>query len=215
MLPNIYILGQKQLPNTISLPVFDIKYINQDINFDNYDALIFTSKNAVYAIDSININWKEKDAYCIANQTASVVQELGGNVKYISDSSYGDEFANELKNILYNKKVLFLSAKKIVSNLLDILKKSNIDIEQKVVYETILKTNISKDLQPHKNSIIIFSSPSTVEGFLNNFKWDKSYKAVAIGEVTAKHIPSYINFEISPNTSLLKCVEFARKLGAN
>ena len=58
------------------------------------------------------------------------------------------------------------------------------------MYNTKCKQKINKI--PEKNSIIIFSSPSTIKCFLNNFKWDSSYKAISIGKTTAKYFPDFI-----------------------
>ena len=78
------------------------------------------------------------------------------------------------------------------------------------MYNTKCKQKINKI--PEKNSIIIFSSPSTIKCFLNNFKWDSSYKAISIGKTTAKYFPDFIKPIISDNTSLASCVQKAQDI---
>ena len=56
---NIYLLNDKQVKGAINLPVIKIKYIDQDINFKEYDALIITSKYALTSIDSFTSIWKK------------------------------------------------------------------------------------------------------------------------------------------------------------
>jgi uroporphyrinogen-III synthase len=215
MKSNIYILSDKKVVGAINLPVFDIEFLPQDIDLSKYDAIIFTSKNGIFAIDSFNKNWKDIPSYAIAPLTAEVIKNYGGNLVYTSTQSYGDDFAQELIPILKDKKSIFLRASKVISKLDTILKDNNIDLDDIAIYQTILKKHIDKNLQPPKNSIIIFSSPSTIEGFFKHFNWDKSYKAVAIGKVTKQHLPLNIDCLVSPKPSLESCVKFSKNLYKN
>ena len=55
----IYLLNNLKYEGVENLEVFKIDYIKSDINLSNYDALIFTSKNAIYSLDSFNKKWKD------------------------------------------------------------------------------------------------------------------------------------------------------------
>ena len=70
----IYLLSNQKYPQVENLEVFQIEYINSDINLLNYDALIFTSKNAIYSLNSFNKNWKNKDSYAIAPKTSEIIK---------------------------------------------------------------------------------------------------------------------------------------------
>jgi len=209
MSKNIYLLSNKTLPHTISLPMLEIEYLQSDICVNDYDAIVFTSKSAVQSINSFNTTWKEKDIYCIAPMTALEVEKLGVNVTFTGNSGHGNDFAKEiLKNYKDNyngKKLLYLRGDKVVSDLVDILK-----CDQKIIYKTICKQYDKKTLLP-KNSIIIFSSPSTIQCFLEKFTWDSSFVAVSIGKTTAKYFPPYITPIVSKMTSLQSCVDIALK----
>ncbi len=209
---NIYILSDKKVKGAINLPVFEIEFIPQDIDLKSYDAIIFTSKNGIYSIDSFNQDWKDIPSYAIAPLTADVIKEYGGKLVYTSSQSYGDDFAQELIPILKDKKAIFLRAQKVISNLDGILKDAGIDLVDIAIYKTVIKKSIDKSLQPPKGSTIIFSSPSTIDGFFTHFTWDDSYKAVAIGRVTAAHLPNEIDCKVAPKPSLPGCVEFASNL---
>jgi uroporphyrinogen-III synthase len=208
---NIYILSDKHIKHSKNIPVIDIKYIKQDVDLKKYDALIFTSKNAVKAIDSMDDSWKKIPSYVIAPQTAKVIKSLGGILQVVGKEHHGDEFASEIIDELQGKKVLYVGGTKIVSNLMNILKDNGIECDDLVVYETICKKYNSKIRLP-KNSIIVFSSPSTIECFLKNVDWDESYTAISIGQTTAKFFPEYIKPEIAENTSLESCVKKALEL---
>ena len=208
---NIYILSDTPVKYAKNLPLIQTKPIQKKIDFSRFDALIFTSKNGVKAIESINSEWKTLPTYTISAKTAKVVKQLGGKVAFISKEKHGNKFANELIPLLKNKKVLFLGAKKIVANLPQILNENNIDCTHQAIYETSCVEYKEKITLP-KNSIIIFSSPSTIECFVKNVHWDNSFQAISIGNTTAKYFPPHIIPIISKTTSLSGCVQTALEL---
>lgn len=208
---NIYILSDKKVKWAKNLPVFKIEPIKANLDFSSYDALIFTSKNAVTSLNSYNQAWKSKPLYVIAPQTAKVASNLGGKIKFVGKEKHGNEFAAELIPLLKNKKVLYIRGSKIVSNLVETLNSNNIICDEAVVYETVCLTNKKKIKLP-KNSIVIFSSPSTIDCFLKNAIWDESYQAISIGHTTEKYFPPYIHPIVSETTSLDYCVKKALEL---
>lgn len=205
----IYLLNNLEFEGVENLEVFKIDFIKKDIDFTKYDALVFTSKNAIYSLDSFCSKYKEIPSYVIAPKTAKVLKKLGGNLVFTGESGHGNDFANELIPLLKNKKVLYLKAEKTVSNLVEILKQNNIEIDDKIVYKTSCN-KIEKNLE--KNSVIIFTSPSSVECFFKNFDWDESLKAVVIGKTTLKYLPFNINAHVSSKTSVEECIKVALKL---
>ncbi len=211
---NIYLLSDKKVKFAKNLPVIEIKNIDQDINLEKYDALIFTSKNAINAIESINKAWKKIPSYVIAPQTAKAVKHHGGILKFVGKKKHGDEFAHEIMEELQESRVLYLGGTKTVSSLVTILNENGVKCDNIAIYETICKKH-KKNVTLPKNSTIIFSSPSTINCFLENFSWDESYKAVSIGRTTAKFFPDYITPYISETTSLESCVKKAIELNKN
>ncbi len=206
----IYILSDKKFKGALNLPVIKINFLDVDVDIKKYDALIFTSKNGVEAIDRIDKNWKEKEIYSIGSGTTNYLLSKGKTPVYTAKSSYGNDFANEIKDKLKDKKVLFLRAKKVTSNLNSILLNYNVDLDEKIVYETIC--NQDKLQSPKKGSVIIFSSPSTIECFLKIFKWNESYKAVVIGVKTASFMPENIKYTLSKQQNIPSCIELAKTL---
>ena len=201
----IYILSEKKFKGAQNLPCIIINHIKKDIDLTSYEALIFTSKNGVKAIDSINKSWKDFPSYSIGTGTSKTIKELGGRVVYEAKSSYGNDFAREIKKRLAGKKVLFLRAKKVTSRLNKILRENGVILDEEIVYETIC--NDCKNLQtPPNGSCIIFSSPSTIECFFKCFSWDNSYNAVVIGEVTLKALPKNIPYILSDEPNIPSCI---------
>jgi len=208
---SIYLLSDTFHEGVVNLPQIKVTCKDIELDLTPYDALIFSSKNGVKAIENINKNWRKIPAYAIGNPTAKAITKLGGNLVYTANSSYGDDFAKEISPKLKGKKVLFLRAKKVLSNLENILKNSGIDLKSEVVYETTCREKEPLHVDD-VNSIFIFTSPSTVECFFNNNEWLKSYQAVCIGEITAKAFPLELSLHVSKTQTIDACIEFAKTL---
>lgn len=205
----IYLLNEQKHEDVENLEVFQIEYIKSDVDLKKYDALVFTSKNGVKAINSFNQDWKNIPSYAIAQKTANTIIKLGGVVKFIGNSGHGNDFAYELKNVLKDKKVLYVKALKTVSNLPNILKENGIFLDEIIAYKTFCKKS---NIILEENSIFIFTSPSSVECFFKQYSWKNSYKAIVIGKTTAEFLPSNINYEISSQTSVEECIKLAKQL---
>ncbi|MFW2554252.1 uroporphyrinogen-III synthase [Aliarcobacter butzleri] len=205
----IYLLNEQKHEDVENLEVFQIEYIKSDIDLKKYDALVFTSKNGVKAINSFNQDWKNIPSYAIAQKTANTITKLGGVVEFIGNSGHGNDFAYELKNVLKDKKVLYVKALKTVSNLPNILKENGIFLDEIIAYKTSCKKS---NIILEENSIFIFTSPSSVECFFKQYSWKNSYKAIVIGKTTAEFLPSNINYEISSQTSVEECIKLAKQL---
>ncbi len=205
----IYLLNDDKYEDIVNLPMIQINFFKRDIDLNLYDALIFTSKNGVKAIEKIDKTWRDKEIYSIGQGTSKEIKKYSPNLAYTAKNSYGDSFAQEIKEILQNKKVLFLRAKKVTSKLNQILKTAQIDLYEQIVYETTCRA-YEKEKEPRDGSIIIFTSPSTVKCFLKNFKWNDAYRAISIGKVTASSLPSYVKNSLSEKQTILSCIELAK-----
>lgn len=205
----IYLLNEQKHEGIENLEVFQIEYIKSDVDLKKYDALVFTSKNGVKAINSFNQDWKNIPSYAIAQKTANTIIKLGGVVEFIGNSGHGNDFAYELKNVLKDKKVLYVKALKTVSNLPNILKENGILLDEIIAYKTSCKKS---NIILEENSIFIFTSPSSVECFFKQYSWKNSYKAIVIGKTTAEFLPSNVNYEISSQTSVEECIKLAKQL---
>ena len=205
----IYLLNEQKFDGVENLEVFEIEYLRFDLDLEKYDALVFTSKNAIFSLEENGINWKSTPSYVIAPKTADIAKKFGANIAFIGFSGHGNDFANELIQYLKDKKTLYIRALKTVSNLTNILKENGIDIDEIISYKTSCNKQERKALD--KNSTIIFTSPSSVECFFKKYSWEDSFKAIAIGKTTALYLPKNIKCEISSLTSVEECVKLALK----
>ncbi len=206
----IYLLNNLKYEGIENLEVFKIEYMKKDVSLNFYDALIFTSKNAVLSLDSFNKHWKKIPSYAISEKTANQIKQLNGNISFVGFSGHGNDFAQELIPLLKNKKVLYIRAEEVISDLFKILNKENIQIDELVTYKTICNNKINKKLE--KNSVIIFTSPSSIKCFFKKYAWDSSYKVVVIGKTTAKYMPKNIKYKISPKSAIDECIKLAQTL---
>ena len=205
----IYLLNNQIYSEVENIEVFQIEYIKSKIDLLKYDALIFTSKNAVYSLDSFNKDWKKIPSFVIAPKTASIIEKLGGKIAFTGITSHGNEFAQELIELLKNKKVLYIKASKTVSNLVEILKKNEVLLDELVAYQTTCKKS---NVLLEDNSIFIFTSPSSVECFFKQYIWKDSYKAIVIGKTTANYLPKNVDCTISSQTSIDECINLAKQI---
>ncbi len=207
----IYLLSEKIFDGARNLPVILIRHLRPSLSLSGYDALIFSSKNGVAAIDALDRSWRTIPAFSIGSGTSAAIRERGGELTYEARSSYGDDFAKEIGARLRGKRVLFLRAKVVTSSLNEILRQNGVLLEEAIVYETVCN-DCSQLKPPPKGASIIFSSPSTITCFFRCFAWDPSYRAIVIGKRTASAMPPSIPYKIAPRPSIPACIAYARTL---
>jgi len=208
----IYLLSPTPKSGVRHLPMIKFKTIPQDIDFNKFDGLIITSKQGVLALDEISCGkWKTLPVAAIGESTAKEVKNHGGKVIFIASSAYGDVLAHELALSFKGFRWLYPRPKVVVSKIAADLRNSGIEVEEKIIYETscVQYDNTSK---PCSGAVLIFTSPSVVKCFFENFSWDDSWKAVSLGKKTAAAFPKHIKTEISPTTSIDESIKFSENL---
>lgn len=188
-----------------------IKFNKFNIDLSEFDALIVTSKNGINALKFNGISPRNLIVKSIGEATTKSALDFGFSNVTQALSSHGKEFGMEIINDLKNKKVLYISAKETMSNLSFFLKKNSVDITTIIGYENVI-LSLDSSLKPPLNSKIIFTSPKNVEGFIRNFGWDSSYKAIAIGKTTAKYLEKFTNAFQSKVQSINECVALAKEI---
>ena len=205
----IYLLNNQKFDEVVNLEVFKVQSLKLDIDLKPYDALVFTSKSAIFALEDNKIDWKKIPSYLIAEATSNIAKSFGANIAFTGLSGHGNDFANELIPHLKDKKVLYIKAKKTVSNLPEILRENGINVDELVSYETVCNSSL-KSFELEEGSTIIFTSPSSVECFFKKFSWNSSFKAILIGKTTAQYLPKeLVNYKISSTTNVKECIKLA------
>jgi len=188
--------------------MIEFKIVAESIDFSGVDTLMFTSKQAVKVADSITKKWREFDSIAIGPATKKEILELGGRVIFQPKNFYGKELAGDILKHFKDRKILYLRPKKITFDSRGFLKRYGIELKEQIIYQTECKS-YPKDAKPESGSIIVFTSPSTIECFLRNFGWDSSLKAVVIGKSTLEHLPPNIDYKIAPTPSINECIDVA------
>ena len=207
----IYLLSPLKKDGTTSLPMISFEIVASNIDFSNCDTLMFTSKQAVVSANLIDKNWKNYPSIAIGGATKSKIEELGGEVIYHPKEFYAKSLSKDIKEKFSNKKLLYLRPKEVSFDSRGFLAKDNIELQEQIIYETSC-INYNQSSKPKQNSIIIFTSPSTIKCFFENFSWDESYIAVIIGKATKKHLPDYCKYEIADVPLIDSCIKKAKEI---
>lgn len=205
---SVYILSDKHIQYAKNLPFITTHPNKVDFNIKQYDALIFTSKKGVSYLNDLTPHWKDIPSYAMSTQTAKKIKDLEGQLKFIGKGKTGNEFSYELLPLLKDKKVAYIGAQNVVSDLINILNSNHVKCTHIPIYKTQC-LDYKEKIDLPKNSIIIFSSPSTINCFLKNVNWQESFTAISIGKTTAQYFPQHIKPVLSENITLQSCVQKA------
>ena len=207
----IYLLSPVTYEGTISLPMIKFTLLPTEIDFNSYDLLMFTSKQAVKSIEQIDPTWKKVPTLAIGDATANEIESLGGEVIHKPQNFYAKTLNQDIVTLFKDKKILYLRPTEVSFDSKLYLKTLGLALHEKIIYETSCIT-YAKNKKPLKNAIIIFTSPSTIQCFFKNFDWDESYTAVVIGEATKKHLPQHINVVVAKQALISSCIATAEAL---
>ena len=206
----IYTLSESEAVGAISLPIIKTNYFTPKLLTD-FNALIFSSKNGVRAFAKILPSFGAFPAFAVGSVTGEEIKKFGGSLEYTCEKSNGKNLAEEIAKNYANLRFLWPRAKEVAFDIAHTLKERGAHVNELIIYETICNDSIFKAIK--ENSIIVFSSPSTVRCFLKQAIWIDTYHAVALGETTAKELKKHnIDCDISPTQNLQNAVEFAKTL---
>jgi len=204
----IYLLSPLKKEETVSLPMIQFTLIDKPIDFSSCDTLMFTSKQAVVSADKLDKSWKNYPSIAIGKATKRKIEELGGRVLYSPPKFYGEVLAKDIQKNFSTKKLLYLRPKVVSFNSKLYLSIAGIQLNEQIIYETSC-LKYSKEDKPKENAIIIFTSPSTIKCFFENFSWNDSYIAILIGKATKEHLPKECSFEIADEPLIDSCIKKA------
>jgi len=205
----IYLFSISSHKDTINVNSLDVVFFKPDIEFESYDYFIITSKQTSQALKQYE-NVLLKPALCVSVASAKSYEEIGGEVLGIG-GGYGDNLVEKIKSYPKDKKWLYLRAKIVASDFVSICQKDGYNIDEVVMYESGCSKEI-ENVKVKDNSILIFTSPSSVKCFLNNHTIPDDANIIVIGKTTAKALPKNLSYIISNETTIQSCVEIAMTL---
>jgi uroporphyrinogen-III synthase len=152
--------------------------------------VVFTSMNAVDAV----VAWQDGQQpdwviYCMGNTTKKLLQENFGTHSVAGTANNAAELAGLIAAESDTDEVIFFCGEQRRDELPSILRKSGIDVQEILVYETIHTPHkINKEYQA-----VLFYSPSAVHSFFSTNKVPAQTILFAIGTTTAKAVQQYCN----------------------
>ncbi len=196
------IIAKKHGLDVVVNPVIRIEFlphtpeIIEQINASDYDALAFTSQNAVKAFSEII--WKEKiqvpkvKFFAVGDSTARHLKLLDVE-PFVPKKNDAVELADLILKDGNIKTVLFPCAEHHLEDLPEWLRRQNVAVKELVIYSTILLKN-----KVEVNGIegIVFMSPSAVKSFFQANREIDSIPCFSIGRTTADELKRWTSNHI-------------------
>ena len=202
---NIYLFSISSHQKAKSINSLSIKFLKPTIDFSKYDYIIITSKQTSQALKQYKKDsYITKPALCVSKQSAISYENLGGDILKIG-GGYGDNLVDIIKSYPKEKKWLYLRAKVVASDFVNICQNNGYHIDETIVYESACSKEIL-ECRVEDDSILIFTSPSSVKCFLKNHTIKQTHKVIVIGKTTAKSLPKNLNYIISEETTIESCI---------
>ena len=211
MSKKIYLFSTSSHSDVISVNSLDITLLKPSINFSNYDYLIITSKQAVRALQKYDTTaYIDKKALCISEVTAASFEGIDGKVLEVG-TGYGDDLNKSISQYPKKTKWLYLRAKKVASNFAETLTKEGYCIDEEIVYESRCSSEM-KNIKIEDKATLIFTSPSSINCFLQNHQISLTNDVIVIGTTTGKSLPSGLTFSIAKENTIESCISLAKSL---
>ena len=167
---------------------------NKPFNLSDFDYYVFTSKNGVKSFFNCDfVKGKTINTICLGEKTRNALIENGVEPVFISEESYADNLITELADnqIFRNKKILLVLGN-LADNRIEEGLSSTCNISRINIYQTSLETSKKEDitnLLKNRNTISIFTSPSSFQAFSNLYDSEETTLA-SIGATTSESIES-------------------------
>lgn len=202
---NIYLFSTSAHPDAISINSLEIALFKPEIDFSSYDYIIVTSKQALNALKQYNFNdFHTKKLLCISKATANAAKKMGLYILEVGEG-YGDNLSTILKKYPKSKKWLYLRAEIIASDFAQKSQNDGYNISEITVYKSECSQMIA-DVNTEENSILIFTSPSSVKCFLKHHTFSSRNSIIVIGKTTAKAIPQKFSYTLAEEPTIEACL---------
>jgi uroporphyrinogen-III synthase len=207
---SIFLFSKTSHPDVTHIPILETRFLQPEIDFSRYDAIVLTSKQAVTALEKVSPEWKAVPALCVASKTAEMVREAGGRLLEAGDG-YGDSLADIIINKYASYRWLYPRPRVVASDFKERVVNAGVKMDDVIVYETSCNRACQSITLP-ADATLIFTSPFTIACFLKLFELKASYKVVVIGKTTAQALPNNIKYYMPDETTVDASVLLAQKL---
>jgi len=209
----IYLISKTPYEGVIHIPILTIRFLSPDINFSDYEGVVFTSKQAVLSLQSYVLDWNRLKCICVSESTAKSAREAGAIDVEVADG-YGDSIPDILGAKNRRGKWLYLRPKVVASDWVENARNRGVPIDEAIVYESVCNEEIS-DFLISEEGVLIFTSPSAIRCFLQQHKILPTHDVIVIGETTKNALPEGTLSYLSEATSIESTVDLARRIANN
>ena len=206
----IYLISKTPHPGVIHIPILTISFLKPDIDFTKYDGIIFTSKQAVLAVEHYNLDWERLKCVCVSEGTADAARKAGAVTIAIGDG-YGTSIPKVLKSYAQNQRWLYVRPKVIATEWVETACQDGIHIDEAVVYETTCNEE-AQGTSIEADAILVFTSPSSISCFTQSYSILPTHTIVAIGKTTRDAFVNAKEVLVSPQNSVASAVELAQNI---
>lgn len=187
-----------------SEPVLSFTFIHQErlktvlAQPEAYSGLILTSPRAAMAIQHLAAGggqelaaWKERPIYTVGPRTAADVRTLGGTPRGAETGS-GEDLADFIVDAVretstVDRPLLLLSGNRRREDLPNRLVEAGLALDELVVYETHLRTDLTLPPGP-SGAWLVFFSPTGVQAVRHSGADVTAWRVAAIGPTTAEAV---------------------------
>ena len=149
-------------------PLLEILYKKRNINFSNYDRVLFTSRHAVRSLVNKSQTFSKKKVHACGRSTYAEIKEFAPDNEYIFHESVND-LLDALRSYtpINDTKILYLRGRDVTVDFKSIFRGANIEIDDSVAYTAREKIFFNKEALKEFNigkqiSVIIFSLRTAV-----------------------------------------------------
>ncbi|MBC7650920.1 MAG: uroporphyrinogen-III synthase [Deinococcales bacterium] len=177
----------------VTEPVTDAVTIEKIVAYGHQKiTAIFTSTNAVEAVQAQLLNEINWDIYCIGGATKDAVIDIFGETKIKAVAKSAANLGDKIITANNVDKLVFFCGDQRLTTLPETLTANGIEVNEVIVYQTILTPQI---VEKNYNGIAFFS-PSAVHSFFSENTTSTNVIMFAIGKTTAATLASYCTNQI-------------------
>jgi uroporphyrinogen-III synthase len=208
----VYLFSKTPHPDAIHIPILCTTYLKPEIDFESYDGIILTSKEAVEALEALGGEWKRLPLLCVGAKTAEHARRCGGRVLQ-SANGYGDELEGLVLAHYAGLRWLYARPRKVASDFAARLRRAGVAVDEAVLYET--RCNETAKLNVEAEAVLAFTSPSAVSCFRQRCSFQPTHRVVVIGTTTLAALPEGVNALMPKRTSVEELVHLAAEIAQN
>jgi len=208
----IYLISKTPYEGVVHIPILTISFLNPVIDFTQYEGVILTSKQAILALENYDLDWNTLKCICVSENTAAAARETGA-IDIESADGYGVSIPTILKTKKRDGKWLYLRPKVIASEWVEHARSEGFAIDEAIVYETICN-EAAANYTISEEGILVFTSPSSIRCFLQNYPIFPTQDVVVIGTTTQNALPIDVASYLSSTTSVEAAVDLARQIAS-